>query len=148
MDFLGLFLLISGFVVGLGAVTVIDIHGFLGRKSSYWNEATIRTHKVTKPLIWLGIFLVIVGGIIFYKEADLLWIPIIHMVSVVFLVLNGIYLSFVISPRLIQRETQGRSQELLPESWKKKITISLIISDIFWWGNLALLCFYIYKKLT
>lgn len=56
LDFLGLFLSLSGFVLGLGAVTVIDIHGFLGRKSQYWTEATTRTQKVTKPLIWVGIF--------------------------------------------------------------------------------------------
>ncbi len=49
---------------GLGAVTVIDLHGFLGRTSSYWTEATIRTHKITKPLIWKGMFLAILGGII------------------------------------------------------------------------------------
>jgi len=58
-DILGLFLFIAGFIIGLGAVTVIDLHGFLGRKSSYWTEATIRTHKVTKPLIWIGILLAI-----------------------------------------------------------------------------------------
>lgn len=62
LDFIGLFILITGFVIGLGAVTVIDIHGFLGRKSAYWTEATTRTHKVTKPLIWIGIILAIVGG--------------------------------------------------------------------------------------
>ncbi|MDO8659167.1 MAG: hypothetical protein Q7K54_01055 [Candidatus Parcubacteria bacterium] len=55
LNFIGLFVFISGFIVGLGAVTVIDIHGFLGRKSSYWTEATTRTHKVTKPMIWVGI---------------------------------------------------------------------------------------------
>ena len=49
LDFIGLFIFIAGFIIGLGAVTVIDIHGFLGRKSAYWTEATIRTHKVTKP---------------------------------------------------------------------------------------------------
>jgi hypothetical protein len=57
LDFVGLFLLLAGFIIGLGAVTVIDIHGFLGRRSSYWTEATTRAHKVTKPLIWLGIAL-------------------------------------------------------------------------------------------
>ncbi len=30
-----LFILIAGYIIGLGAVTVIDLHGFLGRKSSY-----------------------------------------------------------------------------------------------------------------
>lgn len=139
MEFLGLFILITGFVVGLGAVTVIDIHGFLGRKNPYWNEATIRTHKVTKPLIWAGIILALIGGFIFYKDTPFFWIPFIHSVSAVILILNGLFLSFVISPRLIEREIQGRSQELLPESWQKKITVSLIVSDIFWWGNLLLL---------
>lgn len=66
-EVIGLFLFIAGFIIGLGAVTVIDIHGFLGRKSSYWTEATIRTHKVTKPLIWLGMSLAILGGLVFYR---------------------------------------------------------------------------------
>ena len=63
-NLLGIFIVIAGYIVGLGAVTVIDILGFLGRKSSYWTEATIRAHKVTKPLIWIGIFLVCLGGLI------------------------------------------------------------------------------------
>lgn len=142
-DFLSLFILITGFVVGLGAVTVIDIHGFLGRKNPYWNEATIRTHKVTKPLIWLGIILTLIGGFIYYKDAPFFWIPFIHSISAVILILNGLFLSFVISPRLIEREVQGRSQELLPISWQKKITFSLIVSDIFWWGNLLLLVYFL-----
>jgi hypothetical protein len=52
LDVIGLFTSIMGYIVGLGAVTVIDLHGFLGRKSAYWTEATTRTHKITKPLIW------------------------------------------------------------------------------------------------
>ena len=57
IDIIGLFIILAGFIIGLGAVTVIDIHGFLGRRSNYWTEATTRTHKVTKPLIWIGITL-------------------------------------------------------------------------------------------
>jgi hypothetical protein len=145
MEFLGLFILITGFIIGLGAVTVIDIHGFLGRKNPYWNEATIRTHKVTKPLIWLGIILTLIGGFIFYRDVPFFWIPFIHLISAIILILNGLFLSFVISPRLIEREIQGRSQELLPISWQRKITVSLIVSDIFWWGNLLLLVNFILK---
>ena len=33
LDIIGLFLFIAGFTIGLGAVTVIDIHGFFGRKT-------------------------------------------------------------------------------------------------------------------
>lgn len=76
LDFVGLFLLLAGFVIGLGAVTVIDVHGFLGRRSSYWSEATTRTHKITKPLIWIGIVCAIIGGGIFFRENSFTGIPV------------------------------------------------------------------------
>jgi len=143
IDAVGLFILLAGFIIGLGAVTVIDIHGFLGRKSQYWTEATTRTHKVTKPLIWVGIFLVIVGGIIFYRNETFAGIPLIHSIIAVVLIINGIFLSFKVSPYLLKREEKGKSGELLPQSWQNKITASLIISDIGWWGGLFLLALYL-----
>lgn len=136
LDFLGLFLIIAGFVVGLGAVTVIDLHGFLGRKSHYWTEATTRTHKVTKPLIWLGVVLHIVGSGIYFWGEDLLWK--IWLIDFA-LILNGIFLSFKVSPYLLEREKKGRSGDLLPSSWQVKITLSFIVSFLGWWGNVLLL---------
>jgi len=143
LDVLGLFLLLAGFVIGLGAVTVIDLHGFLGRKSNYWTEATTRTHKVTKPLIWVGMFLVLVGGFIFYRNYGLNQITIIHLFSALIMILNGIFLSFSVSPFLLQREREGKSSELLPYQWQLKITLSFIISFICWWGNLFILVWFI-----
>jgi hypothetical protein len=143
IDFVGLFLLIAGFIIGLGAVTVIDIHGFLGRKSSYWTEATTRTHKVTKPMIWVGIFLAMIGGFIFYRNEHTSMIPVIQFVMAVVLIINGYFLSFKVSPYMLAREKEGKSGELLPQSWQNKIMISLVFSDIGWWGGLALLALYI-----
>lgn len=137
LNFVGLFVLFAGFVIGLGAVTVIDLHGFLGRKSPYWTEATIRTHKVTKPLIWIGMFLVIIGGAIIYRGMPLEGIVLMQLISVPVMILNGIFLSFVVSPFLLKQEKEGRSQELLPASLQVKITLSFIVSFISWWGNLA-----------
>jgi hypothetical protein len=142
-NFIGLFLFLAGFVIGLGVVTVIDIHGFLARKSSYWTEATTRTHRVTKPMIWAGIILVIVGGLIFYRNEALVGIPLIHSVIAFVLILNGYFLSFKVSPFLLKREKEGKSDELLPASWQNRIIISLIVSDVGWWGGLALLVFYL-----
>lgn len=147
-DFLGLFIMMAGFVVGLGAVTVIDLHGFLGRKSPYWNEATIRTHKVTKPLIWLGIFLVVVGGSMFYQESTLEKMALIPGLSVPLMIINGIFLSFSVSPMLIQREKEGRAQELLSKSWQRKIFASFVLSFVLWWGNLVLVVWYITERLS
>ena len=93
---LSLFIQLAGFVIGLGAVTVIDFHGFLGRTSSYWSEATTRTHKVTKPLIWIGITLCLIGGILNYtKSTDTTYI-LLHLILVGALILNGIFLSFYV----------------------------------------------------
>lgn len=142
-DFIGLYILIAGFIIGLGAVTVIDIHGFLGRKSPYWTEATIRAHKVTKPLIWLGIFLAIIGGVIFYRNESFSNIPFYQALIACALILNGIFLSFYVSPFLLKREQEGKQRELLPTSLQNKIIVSLIVSDIGWWGGLGLLVYYL-----
>lgn len=148
LDFIGLFLLLTGFVIGLGAVTVIDIHGFLGRKSSYWTQATIRTHKVTKPMIWIGIALIVIGGLLFYRHESFADVPLIHAIIAAVLVVNGYFLSFKVSPFLLQREKNGRSKELLSAAWQRRILVSLIISDVGWWGGLALLVAYILERTT
>ncbi len=143
LNFIGLFILIMGYVIGLGAVTVIDIHGFLGRKSSYWTEATTRTHKVTKPMIWLGTILAIIGGIISFYNVPFVGIPVYLACIAFILILNGIFLSFYVSPFLLGREREGKSAELLPKSWQNKIMVSLIISDLGWWGSLVMVVWYI-----
>jgi hypothetical protein len=143
LDILGLFVCIAGFVLGLGAVTVIDLHGFLGRKSAYWTEATTRTHKVTKPLIWAGITLALVGGSILYRAETQSVIPLIQLGISVLLIVNGIFLSFWVSPFLLARERQGRAQELLPNAWQQRIVISFIISFLGWWSALLLLVIYV-----
>ena len=154
---MSLFILLAGFIIGLGAVTVIDICGFLGRKSPYWNETTIRVHKVTKPLIWVGTILVVIGGILMYKDVPILpgagtsftaYIPLIHTIAAVCLILNGCFLSFWLSPRLLKRERDGLSREVLPASLQRKVAVSLIVSDIGWWGSLILLVVYLQAGMT
>jgi len=147
MTTISLFILMAGFVIGLGAVTVIDLHGLMGRKSSYWTVATTRTHKITKPLIWIGMLLVIVGGAMFYKGVPMTGILLFHLISVPLMILNGIFLSFSVSPYLLKKEKDGKDGELLPQIWQNKITLSFIISFISWWGNLLILCYFITSNL-
>ena len=66
ITYFAIVLIYMGFIIGLGAVTVIDIHGFLARKSLYWTQATIQTHKITKLLIWLGTTLKFIGLLLVY----------------------------------------------------------------------------------
>lgn len=138
-DFFSLFILISGFIIGLGAVTVIDLHGFLGRKSSYWTEATIRTHKVTKPLIWVGTVLVLIGSILVYGGSE---IGRIQYLLLGIMVLNGLFLSFKVSPYLLKREKEGVSSRILPDSWQRKIQVSFMFSFLCWWGSVMLFVWY------
>lgn len=134
----GLFLMLAGFIIGLGAVAVIDLHGFLGRRSGYWTEATIRTHKVTKPLIWLGMLLTIVGGTLFYKNQPMHWIMQYHLGAAIALIANGCFLSFVISPELLHREKKGKSTSMLPKAMQQKITVSFFVSFVVWWSSVYL----------
>ena len=146
LDFLGLFLILSGFVIGLGAVNVIDLHGFFGQRSAYWTEATIRTHKITKPLIWLGIILCLIGGFTFYRSYGFSGIPLYQLIISVVLIINGLFLSFYVSPFLLQREKDGKANEILPKNFQQKIFISFIISDLGWWTNLLLLTYFLLQK--
>ena len=137
MTFLSLFLIIAGFIIGLGAVTVIDLHGFLARHSTYWTEATTRTHKVTKPMIWIGILLTVIGGVLFYQGEPLSGAPLVHLILAIALILNGCFLSFVVSPYMLKRERDGTSSTLLPSLFQMKIALSMIVSVIGWWGSLV-----------
>jgi hypothetical protein len=143
VETIGLFLLLAGFVVGLGAVTVIDLHGLLARRSAYWTEATIRTHKITKPLIWLGLLLACLGGLLFYQDTPLEGWLLFHVISLPLLILNGLFLSLVVSPYLLKCEKEGRASNLLPQSLQIKVTVSFLISFLGWWGNLAVLVWFI-----
>lgn len=140
MEFIGLFLYIAGFIVGLGAVTVIDTLGFCGIRSVYFTETTIRAHKITKPLIWLGILLAIIGCSIFYSVNPNFPLIFLQLVLFLILILNGCFLSFYVSPRLIQKEKKEKGNiRLLHESMQKKIAVSFIISFLCWWGSVLIL---------
>lgn len=143
MDILGLFLFVSGLIIGLGAVTVIDLHGFKGRTSSYWTEATTRTHKITKPLIWLGIFMVMSGGYLTYHDTGLSGTALFHAILVVLLILNGLFLTFAVSPMLLRREKAGKANELLSKGWQRGITVSFLISFAGWWSTVFLFVWYL-----
>jgi hypothetical protein len=143
VDLLPVFITLSGFIVGLGAVTVIDSLGFLGRKSSYWTEATIRAHKVTKPLIWIGTTLLICGTVLMYSRFGYPSYLVLQLISFFVMILNGVFLSFYVSPKLLQQEQDNRSGEVLPANLQLKITFSFIISFVCWWGNVLLVSYYL-----
>lgn len=143
-----LLLTVIGFIIGLGAVTVIDLHGFLGQHSPYWTDATVKTHKVTKPLIWVGTVVVLVGVLLSHV---LLWdwrYFYLQLFFIALLVANGCFLSFVVSPYLLKKEREGKSDQLLPRPLQLKISISFIVSALGWWGLVVLFLLYISSHLS
>lgn len=141
-----IFIALAGYIIGLGAVTVIDTLGFLGRKSPYWTETTIRAHKVTKPLIWLGIILKTVGEFFLYQSLGFPNISIAIFMIIGFLIANGVFLSFYISPQLLRMEKEGRATEILPQSLQNQITFSFIVSFLGWWSSVAISSWLIYNQ--
>ena len=129
---------LAGYVVGLGAVTVIDLHGFLGRTSPYWTEATVRTHKVTKPLIWLGLILAGAGSLWYFTQTGFSDLSYIYLATLGVLLINGSFLSFYVSPYLLRQERAGKARELLPFALQVKIIISFLFSFTGWWGSFLL----------
>ena len=128
-------------------MTVIDLHGALGRKSNYWTLATTRAHKITKPLIWVGLFLCLVGGFLFYSNYSMENILYFHIFSIPLMILNGLFLSFVVSPFLLKQEKEGNEDKILPQSLQNKIIISFIFSFITWWGNVLVMVIYLVNKI-
>ena len=141
MNFILLFVTIAGFIIGLGAVTVIDLHGFLGQKSTYWTRATIQTHKITKPLIWLGTFLYLCGLFSLQYLTGMFPLFNIQVFIALILILNGLFLSFYVSPRLLQQEKDGNAEEILPVPLQSKIFVSFMISFAGWWGSVAIFAY-------
>lgn len=142
--YLSYFCIIIGFIIGLGAVTVIDIHGFLARKSEYWTLATIRAHKITKPLIWIGTILFILGISLLYT-GELLRI---QLLLTAVMVLNGVFLSFKVSPYLLAQEKSDHPSQILSLKWQRRITLSFIISFLSWWSSVALFIHYLSSPLV
>lgn len=118
---------IIGLIIGLGAVSVIDILGFKSRKSKELTQVTIHAHHVTKPMIWVGTIIIIASWFFLYDSSI---ISNIKSLLLIIMVLNGSFLSFYISPRL---DKMIGKNVLLSRDMQIKITISMIISFISWW---------------
>ena len=124
-----------GIIIGLGAVTVIDTMGFFSRNDKKKTQETIAAHHTTKPLIWLGTFIVLVTWIIIILGQSLTGIYFWKSLLLVVMILNGCFLSFVISPAL---DKLIGKKVLLHSSLQVKIAISLVISFISWWSFVGL----------
>lgn len=122
------FIHLAGIIIGLGAVTVIDTMGFISRKSMEWTQVTIKAHHITKPLIWVGTFLMLFSWLFLYGGGY--W-EIVKSVIMGILILNGFFLSYYISPRL---DLLYGKKTLIPSKLQWMITGSFLISFASWWS--------------
>lgn len=131
MNSLTLFFHFGGIIIALGAVTVIDTMGFFSRKSIKKTQETIAAHHTTKPLIWIGIIIVLITWIIMIWGESFEGIYFWKSLLLVIMILNGCFLSFVISPKL---DKMIGIRKLIPKKLQIKIIMSLIVSFITWWS--------------
>ncbi len=126
-----------GIVIGLGSVIVIDVMGFFSRKNTKKTQDTISAHHTTKPLIWIGTIIILITWVlILYRENFVFgFVEIWKSVLLGIMILNGAFLSFVISPALDKRIGV---KKLLPRNLQIKIGIALVISFLSW-GSFVLL---------
>jgi hypothetical protein len=94
-------------------------------------------------LIWCGIILLNFGALIYFRNSLFSGIHLFISIISLFLILNGLFLTFGVSKFLINREKLGKDSELLPGNWQTKITISFIISFVGWWGIVLALAWYL-----
>jgi len=129
MDWL-LFFHFVGIIIGLGAVTTIDIMGFFSRKDKVKTQETIAAHHTTKPLIWAGTIIILITWILILIGNNLEGIYLWKSLLLIVMILNGSFLSFVVSPAL---DKMIGVKKLLPKKLQFEIGISLVISVISWW---------------
>ncbi|MEX0920579.1 MAG: hypothetical protein WDZ69_03295 [Candidatus Pacearchaeota archaeon] len=125
-----LFFHFAGIIIGLGAVTVIDLMGFISRKDKKWTRTTIQAHHVTKPLIWIGSLLLIATFVFIFPREGITTLNLAKSGLLVIMALNGSFLSFYVSPRL---DKLAGKNVLLHSSLQNKIATSMIISFLSWW---------------
>jgi len=131
-----LFFHLAGIIIALGAVTVIDTLGFLGRNSVKWTATTIQAHYVTKALIWVGTILMALSWF-FMLQIPIEGLQLYKSLIILILIANGCFLSFYISPRLT-KHASFKPGELLPITLKDSITVSFVLSFLGWWSLVAL----------
>ncbi len=126
-----------GIIIWLGAVSVIDTMGFFSRKDVKKTQETISAHHTTKPLIWISTIIVLATWILILFQKDFVFgfVEILKTILLGIMILNGAFLSFVISPALDKRIGV---KKLLPRNLQIKIGFALVISFLSWWSFVLL----------
>ena len=85
----------------------------------------------------MGISLIIIGKILEYTQFVISHIYILNILLLFLLILNGCFLSFYVSPILLNLEKQG-IEKPLPNNLQNKIKVDFLFSFFGWWGMLLL----------
>jgi hypothetical protein len=131
---IAIFIHIISFIIGFGAVIVIDTFGLLWllKKTKL---ATVNTvADVTEKLIWVGWFGLILSGTVLLLEKgfidNLTWIK---LFFVAMLGVNGLFLHSIKK----SMERLGNPEEL-PKSIMFRTGLASSISQLGWWGALTI----------
>ncbi|MDQ3014640.1 MAG: hypothetical protein M3Q73_02160 [bacterium] len=132
--YIALFIHVISFIIGFGAVIVIDTFGSLWLIKRV-KLATVNTvANVTEKLIWLGWSgLVLSGSVLLYHKGfidNLTWIK---LFFVLMLGLNGLFLHSIKK----SMERLGTPEEL-PKIIMFRTALASAISQLGWWGAISI----------
>lgn len=132
--YIALFIHVISFIIGFGAVIVIDAFGLLWLIKRV-KLATVNTvANVTQILIWLGwTGLVLSGSVLLYHKGfidNLTWIK---LSFVLMLGLNGLFLHSIKK----SMERLGSPEEL-PKIIMFRTALASTISQLGWWGAISI----------
>lgn len=128
-----LFLHVISFIVGFGAVIVIDTFGLVWLLKWWGVDLSLlkKVAGITQRLIWLGwVGLVVTGAVLLYMKGVVSGLTQLKVFLVLMVGINGVFMHFI-----------KKSLEALPEAANNvprniifRISLASFISQLGWWG--------------
>lgn len=128
-----------GIVIGLGSATVVDVVSLQALRAGQFSQERVALIKTIGNLVWLGLSLIIVSGLMLLFEngipqslAELPVKPLVKLGITFVIVINGLVIHRMILPRLTQAAGKPFSQTNLPAA-ATLLGISAAVSATSWW---------------
>lgn len=142
-DLSGLFLMLLGLIIGFGTVLIVSALFLLARRGIHFSEMIIRVHTIIEPLVWVGLFLLICGGILFFWQIGLAGIPALLTILATILLLNADFMHNHVYREFVKYEKESHTSRKLPAALRAKVFASTSIFFISWTSVLFLLVWYL-----
>ena len=142
---LSLVLFLLGLIVLVGTVILQETFSFLANRSKAAGYLLIKLQPFSRVMIWVSLWFLVIGGYVYFDRQGWLGIPFILALLFVVIVVNMLYYTFKISPRLTKLEVTTKREATIPLSIRKRTFFSSLISLLSLVTFLVMLSIYLNK---